>query len=432
MTKRTTNSIVITLALLAGVLFLTVFIVNAQVNSQATATPAATATSPPATTVSPATATGPQATPAIASPPPKVIAIEGHLELDDIVKVEVDHFTEWAATHDATKLVPFINGRAIRGNYPEEIHPDKNRLHFHLEITPENKEVWTDLLGEPHSLKRPVTFSIGLESQSPFDSVFGVTNPTMLTVISPVYGVIALLVVLFTLILFLWLARKTNIIREPGPNPGGGQLKPYNLGRAQMAFWFFLVYVSYQVIWLITGALDTITASLLALMGISAGTALSEALIDSGKGAAQSGQLQNLAAEKQPLDENISQLEAQLAALNSRTAPAPEDIANRDNLNKQLQESRTRLAQVNQQLAVLTPSSTANISRGFLPDILGDANGYSFHRFQIFAWTIVLGIIFVSSVYNSLTMPEFSATLLGLMGLSSGTYIGFKFPEQKQ
>jgi hypothetical protein len=39
--------------------------------------------------------------------------------------------------------------------------------------------------------------------------------------------------------------------------------------------------------------------------------------------------------------------------------------------------------------------------------------------------------MFVSSVYNRLTMPEFSATLLGLMGLSSGTYIGFKFPEQK-
>jgi len=28
-------------------------------------------------------------------------------------------------------------------------------------------------------------------------------------------------------------------------------------------------------------------------------------------------------------------------------------------------------------------------------------------------------------------MPEFSTTLLGLMGLSAGTYIGFKFPEQK-
>jgi len=66
-----------------------------------------------------------------------------------------------------------------------------------------------------------------------------------------------------------------------------------------------------------------------------------------------------------------------------------------------------------------------------LRDLLSDGSGYSFHRFQIFAWTIVLGIIFVSSVYNNLTMPEFSTTLLGLMGLSAGTYIGFKFPEQK-
>jgi len=29
-------------------------------------------------------------------------------------------------------------------------------------------------------------------------------------------------------------------------------------------------------------------------------------------------------------------------------------------------------------------------------------------------------------------MPEFSATLWALLGLSAGTYIGFKFPEQKQ
>ena len=63
----------------------------------------------------------------------------GHLELDEIVGVEVEHFSEWAATHDATKLVPFLNGRAVRGNYPEEIHPDRNRLHFHLEIKPESR-----------------------------------------------------------------------------------------------------------------------------------------------------------------------------------------------------------------------------------------------------------------------------------------------------
>ena len=109
----------------------------------------------------------------------------------------------------------------------------------------------------------------------------------------------------------------------------------------------------------------------------------------------------------------------------------PDDQTNRDSLNKQLQDSRTRLAQVNQQIQALTPPASAGVSHGFLRDILSDASGYSFHRFQIFAWTIVLGVIFVSSVYNGLTMPEFSTTLLGLMGISSGTYIGFKFPEQK-
>jgi hypothetical protein len=357
-----------------------------------------------------------------------VIAIGGHLELDEIVSVDVEHFTEWATTHDPTKLVPFINGRAIKGNYPEEIHPDQKRLHFHLEISPTNKEVWTDLLGAPEGRHRSVTFTVGLENESPFDSVYGQSNPLPLTIISPVYGIVSLLVVLFTLVLFLALARRTNIIREPGENPPGGKKRPYNLGRAQMAFWFFLIYVSYTSIWLITDALDTITASLLALMGISAGTALSEALIDTSKSTAMTNQMQDLTGERQSLEQTVNDLQSQQTTLAATPSATPDDAAS---LNKQMQDARTRLAQVNQQLAALAPALAPNASRGFLQDILGDANGYSFHRFQIFAWTIILGIIFVSSVYNSLTMPQFSATLLGLMGLSSGTYIGFKFPEDK-
>jgi hypothetical protein len=47
------------------------------------------------------------------------------------------------------------------------------------------------------------------------------------------------------------------------------------------------------------------------------------------------------------------------------------------------------------------------------------------------AWTLILAIVFVISVWNNLAMPDFGATLLGLMGISSGTYIGFKFPEVK-
>ncbi|HET6893669.1 MAG TPA: hypothetical protein VFH31_21405, partial [Pyrinomonadaceae bacterium] len=130
------------------------------------------------------------------------------------------------------------------------------------------------------------------------------------------------------------------------------------------------------------------------------------------------------------LEQAIPELQSEIESVNSKPTLTLEDTSNRDSLNKQLQDDRTRLAQVNQQIQVLEPIAARNVSRGFLRDILSDASGYSFHRFQIFAWTIVLGIIFVSSVYNRLNMPEFSATLLGLMGLSSGTYLGFKFPEQ--
>jgi hypothetical protein len=304
-------------------------------------------------------------------------------------------------------------------------------LHFHLQITPENKQVWIDLLGEPHAVRKPVAFSVGLENHTPFDSVIDQSHPVLLTVISPVYGVVAFVVVLLTVTLLIWLARKTNLIRDGGECPVPGKLRPYNLGRTQMAFWFFLVYASYMTIWLITDALDTITPSLLGLIGISAGTALSEAMIDSSKLSANSDQFQGRSAEKQSLEQSIPALESQVAEINSKTTLLPDDTANRDSLNYQLQANRTRLAQLNQQIQTLTPAADAGVSKGFLRDILSDASGYSFHRFQIFAWTIVLGIIFVSSVYNNLTMPEFSATLLGLMGLSSGTYIGFKFPETK-
>ena len=252
-----------------------------------------------------------------------------------------------------------------------------------------------------------------------------------MTVISPVYGIMALLVIGSTLVLLVWLARSTNIIREPGPPPAPGKRRPYNLGRAQMAFWFFLIYSSYLTIWLITGALDTITASLLALMGISAGTALSDLMIDSGKDTSKTNQTQDLSAEKQALEQSISQTQTQLEAAYEAASSALTDQSNRDALNRQLTDSRTRLGQIDQQLQALSSQQSATVSSGFLRDVLTDSSGYSFHRFQIFAWTIVLGIIFISSVYNSLTMPEFSTTLLGLMGLSAGTYIGFKFPEQK-
>jgi len=401
-----------------------------EASSAVTPEPTPASNAKPAASPAPAgsTASIPKPSP---NPTPKLIKMNGHLELDEVLEVFVEGLEQWAETHDPNKLVPYINGRAIKGNYPDEIHLERGRLIFHLQITQESRDPWIDLLGEPSSTHRPVTLSVGLENGSSFDTVYEKENTLPLTVINPLYGIIALLVIAITLFLLLWLCRSTNIIREPGPPPVTGKRRPYNLGRAQMAFWFFLIYASYMTIWLITSALDTITASLLALMGISAGTALGEALIDNGKDTARTNQNQELTAQKEALMQTLDEVQPQVDAANASAATTVTDQANRDSLNRQLVQGRTRLSQVEQQLRALTIERSPQVSQGFLRDILSDGSGYSFHRFQIFAWTIVLGIIFISSVYNDLTMPEFSPTLLGLMGLSAGTYIGFKFPEQK-
>ena len=90
-----------------------------------------------------------------------------------------------------------------------------------------------------------------------------------------------------------------------------------------------------------------------------------------------------------------------------------------------------RAAQIANRIAELDKQLSTPLHTTWLNDLLSDLNGLSFHRFQMFVWTIVLGVIFAISAYTDLLMPNFSATLPGLMGISAGTYIGFKFPEQK-
>ena len=69
-------------------------------------------------------------------------------------------------------------------------------------------------------------------------------------------------------------------------------------------------------------------------------------------------------------------------------------------------------------------------SRGFWMDISG-GEGVALHRIQIIGWTIVLVFVLTVEVFTKLSIPDFNPTLLGLLGLSAGTYVGFKFPEDQ-
>ena len=104
-----------------------------------------------------------------------------------------------------------------------------------------------------------------------------------LTVIPPFRSAFGLIVIVGALIAFVALARYTHIIRDAGAPRRPDGLRPYSLARGQMAFWFFLVITSYFFLWIVTGDMNTLNTSVLALIGISAGTALGSAFVDAAK-----------------------------------------------------------------------------------------------------------------------------------------------------
>jgi hypothetical protein len=317
------------------------------------------------------------------------------------------------------KFVLYLGGTAFQNLAVSGPTPGHDDLHFYLDRVDANRDQWTALLRDPAPI-REMPLTVGIANGATFPSE---VDRFHLKIYAPavLYGAAALFLVL--LLLFVWMAKQSDVLREAGPPPPAKAGAPtprkaYSLARVQMAFWFFAVAASFVLIWIITFGLDTISANVLGLIGISTGTGLAAAVVDSSKAASMRSQRDQLLAES-------SSLAATLSVLATRSQALPPD-----DVQKQ-QEALNRRAIIAAQVADLNKQTETPASENFLIDILSDANGVSFHRFQMAAWTVILIIIFMVSVWRDLVMPDFSPTLLGLMGISSGTYIGFKFPEVK-
>ena len=139
----------------------------------------------------------------------------------------------------------------------------------------------------------------------------------------------------------------------------------FSLGRTQLAFWGMIILSCFVGLACASASLEHIPDQVLILLGISAATGLGAAAMDGGR--------------------------------------APERKS-------------------------MGVDGKVGITDFFNDICVGD-NGASFHRVQIVLWTIVLGIYFVSNVVCLMSMPEFSNTLLLLMGITNGTYLGFKKQE---
>lgn len=68
----------------------------------------------------------------------------------------------------------------------------------------------------------------------------------------------------------------------------------------------------------------------------------------------------------------------------------------------------------------------------FFMDILSDSTGVSVHRYQLFIFNIIYTVVFLTDFFgDNYSFPEFDNTVLGLLGISSGTYLGMKATENK-
>lgn len=197
---------------------------------------------------------------------PKVTRVTGELRIGATIGVEVENLSSWSAGHDPQELVPYLNGQALKGVRPEIVDTSRNQLQFHLLRTDRADEVWSNLFQHPGS-QRPVTFSVGLEDQKPFPTVFDYENPLPLTVIPKRLGIIALVVSLAVFSLAIGLMITTNIIRKHGPRLQGKK-RPYELGRFLTLLWTTIIVTSYFSVWLITSD-SNLPGSALALMGFS-------------------------------------------------------------------------------------------------------------------------------------------------------------------
>ena len=325
------------------------------------------------------------------------------------------------------KIIPFVNGFPLKGLQTEQVN--ENTLSFFLKRTPKSKDAWRAMLSmrKHYSQLQDVSLSVGLEGGTPKKTM---VDKYVIEVIDPFNFKLSLLGAFIFSVFLIVLSNKSEILRNPTPKPAGGKKRTYSLALSQMAVWFGVIVYAFVIIWVATGELSTLTDSVLWLMGISAGTFLGAAAIDKSKLIETQSKKGTLAAEKKALDEKLITLRADLNKLKNLSSPTPNTNSDIISYTTQISTAETRLGEVETELAKLPATDDGPPSKNWLIDVLTDINGISLHRFQILIWTIVLVSIFLFEVWKYLAMPEFSTTLLGLMGISSGTYIGFKFPEQ--
>jgi gas vesicle protein len=375
---------------------------------------------------------------------------------------------------DVADYALFLDGREVEGLEGTIYNSSAHRFEFQLTRNGHNKPLWKQLLGSPEHPYRQVTVALGVRQKDkttqPTIEGIGKSATFQLRVFSPLWFWIAVGAVVAVFVLVIGNARTTTTLRDALLPQLPPHEQPYSLGRCQMAFWFVLVFASFVFLYVLLWDYDTVSTQALALMGISSATALAAVAVDIVKDSpadAANRALQALgintyadvlrmrqeivfrqpqvppaqakaASTKTTADQakavsdsvaanaNATQAQKEDAAKVAKDAKDLADAADRDLKALQAEIQDREVA-----LRTYDDKSGPFRSESWFKDITTDLNGPTVHRLQVVFWTAALGGVFLVGVYRDLSMPpDFSATLLALMGLSGAGYVGFKYPEK--
>jgi hypothetical protein len=228
-------------------------------------------------------------------------------------------------------------------------------------------------------------------------------------------------------------AASTDILRDPCRRRAEG-VEPVSLARTQMAFWFVVIAFAFAFLWVTTGNIDTINGTCLTLLAIGTTTALTSLAIQGTRSdrkdlatVLQKTPHEMLRMRPTEIKEAIAQRKQELDTADATTTMTPDEVAEAKAI---LKRHETEIECLEKKRPKWLPRRIyfwRYRLRTVFEDLLTEEAGtYDFHRFQMLAWTLVLGAVFVAKVFTDRTMPQFDSNLLLLMGISSGAYLGFK------
>lgn len=326
-----------------------------------------------------------------------------------------------------------VTNAEAKANPDDTVH----QFEFRLRRRPGDEEAWGSLYDGTRAV-HDVRVSLGVELDG---RVFVLETGVFPQALAPVQRVRlelfravwlwntlgGLLLIFF---LFVYLGKTTPLLRDLDLPMRADGYSQFSLSRLQLAFWTYLVVGAFLIIWLVTDRLDTLNTTVLTLLGISSGTTFASKLasmvtLEGGRTRLEPARA---ARQHEPVETLRTRLQKELTELTDQAAKIERASNQTAAQEKDLSNIGARIGRLQDDLEYLKH----NRFMRFLIDLLSENGRVTLHRMQIVLWTGVLGFVFISRVKRELSMPTFSETLLGLMGLSSLTYIALKVPELKK